>query len=579
MHDVAKRSLAIAVAAGGLLITGAAPAVSAVNHHPETSGNTPGKGQAADGDRAARGASIPIDKAAAARQHDTDPGGSPKHALAHTREAVRQAAIAKAPRQETAPAGLAEEPGGSPKHALAHTREAVRQAAIAKAPRQETAPAGLADAVAAPGPLPGGGILRDNTVEIPVDIPLNVCGVAATVLGFHDVAADEACTTHGKASSEADGTTHGGSLASGNLVQVPVSAPVNLCGDVAAVASAGSTAGGILCTNKGPGGTFAEANGATSDAPGIANGNVVQVPVNVPVNVCGDAVSVAGYNDKAIGDSCANGSPVASAARGAGASAHAITKDSPGLANANVVQVPLELPVDVCGDSVNVVGVRNSAIENSCVNNGSGGVSAAAGAIGSGGAVSGNLFQLPINVPAEVCGISAAVGGNDDKAIGNGCANETGAVPAATVTGVTRNESGLGTGQVVQVSADNPVQVCGDDAGVGIYRNSANANGCAGGPVSPPAPSYPPPAPPPPAANIPLPAPPPPMFPPPAPPAPNIPLPAPPVPPVPPVPPAEIVSSLPRTGADVAELGGVGAISALAGGAALMFTRRKSSQS
>ncbi|NUP50026.1 MAG: hypothetical protein HOW97_22350, partial [Catenulispora sp.] len=34
MHDVTKRGLALAVATGGLLITGAAPALSAV-HHPE----------------------------------------------------------------------------------------------------------------------------------------------------------------------------------------------------------------------------------------------------------------------------------------------------------------------------------------------------------------------------------------------------------------------------------------------------------------------------------------------------------------------------------------------------------------
>lgn len=67
MHDVAKRSLALAVAAGGLLITGSAPALAAADHHRETTGDVPGTGQAADGDPAALGVSIPVDGLAAPR--------------------------------------------------------------------------------------------------------------------------------------------------------------------------------------------------------------------------------------------------------------------------------------------------------------------------------------------------------------------------------------------------------------------------------------------------------------------------------------------------------------------------------
>lgn len=81
MHDVAKRSLALAVAAGGLLITGSAPALAAADHHRETTGDVPGTGQAADGDPAARGVSIPVDGLAAPRggdlREDVSPDAAP----------------------------------------------------------------------------------------------------------------------------------------------------------------------------------------------------------------------------------------------------------------------------------------------------------------------------------------------------------------------------------------------------------------------------------------------------------------------------------------------------------------------
>lgn len=41
---------------------------------------------------------------------------------------------------------------------------------------------------------------------------------------------------------------------------------------------------------------------------------------------------------------------------------------SPGLLSGNVVQAPVDIPVNVCGNSVNVLGVLNPATGNACVN-------------------------------------------------------------------------------------------------------------------------------------------------------------------------------------------------------------------
>ena len=50
------------------------------------------------------------------------------------------------------------------------------------------------------------------------------------------------------------------------------------------------------------------AQGAAVGSPGVLSGNVVQVPVHIPVNVCGNSVNVVGFLNPAFGNTCANGS-------------------------------------------------------------------------------------------------------------------------------------------------------------------------------------------------------------------------------------------------------------------------------
>jgi hypothetical protein len=50
----------------------------------------------------------------------------------------------------------------------------------------------------------------------------------------------------------------------------------------------------------------ADAHGAAAHSPGVLSGNVVQVPVHVPVNVCGNTVNVIGLLNPAFGNTCVN---------------------------------------------------------------------------------------------------------------------------------------------------------------------------------------------------------------------------------------------------------------------------------
>ncbi|MFI6419031.1 chaplin [Streptomyces sp. NPDC050842] len=48
------------------------------------------------------------------------------------------------------------------------------------------------------------------------------------------------------------------------------------------------------------------AEGAAVKSPGVGSGNVVQVPIHIPVNVCGNTVSVIGALNPTFGNFCAN---------------------------------------------------------------------------------------------------------------------------------------------------------------------------------------------------------------------------------------------------------------------------------
>lgn len=56
------------------------------------------------------------------------------------------------------------------------------------------------------------------------------------------------------------------------------------------------------------------------------------------------------------------------AAATSGAHADGEAKNSPGIASGNLVQAPVDVPVNACGNTVSAVGVLNPTDSNSCEN-------------------------------------------------------------------------------------------------------------------------------------------------------------------------------------------------------------------
>jgi hypothetical protein len=151
-------------------------------------------------------------------------------------------------------------------------------------------------------------VLSGNTVNAPVSLPVNVCGVAVTLLGGANAGCAggaSSATVINNGNGGGNGNSGVASIGSGNTVNAPVSAPVNLCGVSAAVggfANSGCKGGSASTTIIGNGGN----NGGNGNSGqfSILSGNTVNTPVSVPVNLCSISLGLLGFaNSGCLGGS------------------------------------------------------------------------------------------------------------------------------------------------------------------------------------------------------------------------------------------------------------------------------------
>ncbi|MBT2389383.1 MULTISPECIES: chaplin [Streptomyces] len=72
------------------------------------------------------------------------------------------------------------------------------------------------------------------------------------------------------------------------------------------VVAAAAATGGLVLAGAGVAMADAGAQGAAVGSPGVLSGNVIQAPIHLPVNACGNTVSVIGLLNPAFGNTCDN---------------------------------------------------------------------------------------------------------------------------------------------------------------------------------------------------------------------------------------------------------------------------------
>jgi hypothetical protein len=179
------------------------------------------------------------------------------------------------------------------------------------------------------------GVLSGNTVSAPIEVPVNACGNTVDVVAAGNAAFGNACANvsshehtdahHAPPASPAtpgsgSGSHGSGSHGSGSYGSSPAAPAPGSASHGTASHSTGSHGTGPASGSSGPGaqspgaglpgaggGTAgAGAEGAAVGSPGVLSGNQVQAPVHVPVNACGNTVNVVGLLNPAMGNQCQN---------------------------------------------------------------------------------------------------------------------------------------------------------------------------------------------------------------------------------------------------------------------------------
>ncbi|MFF3752708.1 chaplin [Streptomyces sp. NPDC002018] len=72
------------------------------------------------------------------------------------------------------------------------------------------------------------------------------------------------------------------------------------------IVAAAAVTGGLVLAGAGMAVADSDAQGAAVGSPGVVSGNVIQAPIHVPVNLCGNTISVIGLLNPTFGNVCVN---------------------------------------------------------------------------------------------------------------------------------------------------------------------------------------------------------------------------------------------------------------------------------
>ncbi|MGW8374748.1 chaplin [Streptomyces sp. ODS28] len=71
--------------------------------------------------------------------------------------------------------------------------------------------------------------------------------------------------------------------------------------------AAGTLAAAAVLATAGGAAADSGAQGAATGSPGVISGNTIQIPLHVPINLCGNTIDIIGLLNPAFGNNCANG--------------------------------------------------------------------------------------------------------------------------------------------------------------------------------------------------------------------------------------------------------------------------------
>jgi ChpA-C len=216
------------------------------------------------------------------------------------------------------------------------------------------------------------GALNGLQAYAPVWVPVNAVGNAVAVAGEANAAGsgvnkrtESARVTEGK-HGDGDGVSQNSwdnnGVLNGAQLYFPIDIPINLCGN--SIALLGEANAAAQCWNgggwkKSESSRTEKSEQNTSDNNGALNGIQVLSGLHMPINLSGNAIGVLGE---------ANAAAVSHNESGHGDGIKQNSSDNNGVANGLQVAAPVDIPINVCGNALGILGEANAAAQ--CSNGG-----------------------------------------------------------------------------------------------------------------------------------------------------------------------------------------------------------------
>ena len=194
------------------------------------------------------------------------------------------------------------------------------------------------------------GAVNGTQAYLPFYAPINIVGNAAALLGEASAAG---VGTNGKTESARTGrgsdvdqnSGHNNGIANGTQVYAPIDVPINFCGN--ALALLGEAGTQAICANGRSTEKGWDVKQSSGHNNGIANGTQVYAPIYAPLNIAGNAIGVAGEG---------NAAAAATNESGRGSDFSQDTSHNNGVGNGTQVAAPVHLPINVCGNALSILG-------------------------------------------------------------------------------------------------------------------------------------------------------------------------------------------------------------------------------
>ncbi|MEV0267407.1 chaplin family protein [Hamadaea sp. NPDC050747] len=200
------------------------------------------------------------------------------------------------------------------------------------------------------------GIGNGTQVDAHIQAPINVCGNAISVLGSASAGCvGGAWANHTGELGDLTSSDNFG-LLNGTQIRALLQAPIDACGNAIGVGGSATA----WCT----GGSWAKQESAKTESGtltstqnvGLLNGTQVLAPIQIPIDLCGNAIGVLG----GASAGCVGGSH---ASLDAESLPDAWTGLNFGIGNGTQLIPLIQIPIDICGNAVAVLGSATASCQ------------------------------------------------------------------------------------------------------------------------------------------------------------------------------------------------------------------------